>query len=742
MPRTLQNTLFLDFETASLLDLGEVGLDRYAKDPSTHVSILAYAVNDGDVQIWLPHLTRIPKKLLETLADPNTMLVAWNAGFERNIFKHTLGLDFPIARWRDPIILAHNLSLPGALESVARILKMKEQKDSRGDDLVAMFCQPVSKGGDMTLFGIRPPLFRDHASHPKEFAEYVEYCRQDVVAERDLWYRLLKIPFPERDWNGWLLDQKINEFGMPGRRDLAEKAYRLAERYIAEQNGVLKQITGLENPNSDDQMKEWLSTRGYSWSSLRKEFVQQELDNPESELTADARKALLVRQTTRKSSYKKLERFLLVLSSDDRLRNQFRYMAAARTGRWAGGDVQVQNLPRGTKAVKKKLALALKLIADEDYEGIKKEFTKPGEKDSVSVVELIITLLRSMFQASPGKKLIVADLNAIENRVLGWAAGCWSILEVFTKPKEDGGDPYLSFGCRLYNKTYAEMWAKYISGDDTDRQNSKPAVLGAGYALGGGEMHKNEYGDMVRGGLWGYAKNVCGVDMPKELAHKAVSIFRESYPEVVKFWADLEEAFKQVLTHGGVINVGEVTWDRQQREWVKHKTCLGCVISFSRIAMADGGYMIRMTLPSSRALHYLNATIESEQKTSKKTGRPYTQYTIFYDGIEHSSTTGADGQQAKKRHKWGRVKTYGGKLCENAVQAIARDLLLNGMLEADAMGFHLWGLFHDELAAEEDDDIFGLSLSDLIECMTIVPVWAPGLLLAAEGFEGRVYRKG
>jgi DNA polymerase bacteriophage-type len=408
--------------------------------------------------------------------------------------------------------------------------------------------------------------------------------------------------------------------------------------------------------------------------------------------------------------------------------------------------------------------LALQLLEAEDFDGIVKEFTNTkNPKDSVTVIEFVITLLRSLFQATQGKKFIVADLNAIENRILGWAAGCKSILDVFRTCNDCGhvaeeltGSflcpkcgcssarcPYLSFGTQLFNKDYAQMWKEYKAELNDDRQNSKPAVLGGGYGLGGGEMQKNEYGDMVRGGLWGYALNVCQVDMPKELAHKAVDIFRKSYPEVVQFWTDLEEAFKQVLAAGGVIKVGEVSWDKKIREWVKHPSPLGCVLTFTRIKMADGGYTIRMQLPSGRALHYLNATIDAEEKVSKRTGRKYTAYQLHYDGIEHSATQNADGSKAKQRHKWGRVKTYGGKICENAIQAIARDILLNGMLLADEMGIPLWGLFHDELAAEVSiEDFGGFRLADLIYCMAEVPEWASGLLLGAEGFEGLVYRKG
>lgn len=772
--------LFLDYETYSLVDLEESGLDNYVKDISTGISMLGWALDREEVELWLPHISRPPKKLLDAMRNPKIIKVAWNATFEYNITREVFGkhldpverFEIPLHEWRDPIVLAHNLSLPGYLEDVAKILKMKERKDEvrdtlKGDgDIKSMFYQPVSKGGEVTLFGISPPLFRDHVSHPREFAQYAEYCKQDIRAERDLWYRMINVPFPERDWQGWLLDQKINHFGMPGARDLAEKGLRMAERYITDQRGLLKKMTGLENPNSDVQMKAWATERGYPWNSLRANYVTAALEDTISDMTEECRAALRVRATARKSSYKKLERFLHVLSKDDdRLRHQFKYMAAARSGRWAGGDVQVQNLPRGTKAVKKALVHALDLLMHEDYEGIKKEFTDTKDpKKSVSVVEFVITLLRSMFQAKAGKKIIVADLNAIENRVLGWAAGCQAILDVFRTCTECGfldqktyGNflcpkcgchkarcPYISFGTRLYNRDYAKMWADYVAGNEDDRQNSKPAVLGAGYGLGGGEMFINENGDEVRGGLWGYAKQVCGVDMPKELAHKAVAIFRESYPEVVQMWTDLEEAFKQVLMKGGCIEVGKVTWDKKQRKWVPHWTeGKQCILKFTRRRMEGGGWMVRMQLPSGRALHYLNATLEEEERTSKKDGHPYTVQTIYYDGIEHSATTGADGAQAKKRHIWGRTKTYGGKLVENAVQAISRDLLLNGMFLADEMGFHIWGLFHDELACEEDDDpMEGLTLADLIWCMSEVPEWAPGLILGADGYDGLFYKKG
>jgi DNA polymerase len=770
--------LYADYETFSLADLSEVGIDNYAKHPSTGISMCGWALDDEDVDAWLPHKGAMPSKLLDAFLNPKITIISWNASFEYNITNRVAfgtrytgcGEILPMSRFRDPMVLAHNLSLPGSLEKVAIILKMAEQKDPRGDELKFMFCEPVSKGGEMTLFGIAPPLFRDHVSHPREFAEYIEYCKQDVRAERALWLRMLKIGFPERDWQGWLLDQKINQYGIPVRRDLCEKGLRLALRYIKDQRDLCKKLTGLENPNSDVQMKAWAKERGYTLNSMRANTVAAEIANPNSTLTPECKIALRARAFARKSSYTKIEKCLNLMSlDDDRIRYQLRYMGAARTGRWASGggedaSMQVQNLPRGMKAVKKKLALALQLLEAEDYEGIIKEFTDTKDpKDSISVVDFVITLLRSLFQAKPGKKFLVADKNAIENRMLGWAAGCKAILDVFRTctdcgfvvddldgpflcPKCGGKKarcPYISFGTHLYSKPYAELWKNYLAGQEEERQNSKPPVLGGGYGLGGGELYINEYGDEVRGGLWGYALSVCGVDMPKELAHKAVEILRKAWPEVVQFWTDLEEAFKQVFKRGGSIKVGEVTWDKNEHAWVEHPTKgKGCVITFRRIKMDDGRYTIRMELPSGRALHYMNVTIEEENRISKKTGKPYTTHTLYYDGVEHSATQGKDGKTEKKRHKWGRVKTYGGKICENAIQAMSRDDLLNSMLLADDMGFHLWGLFHDELAAEEDDTFDGLQLADLIWCMTQVPDWAPGLLLGAEGFESQVYKKG
>jgi len=553
---------------------------------------------------------------------------------------------------------------------------------------------------------------------------------------------LSRISFPENQWRGWFLDQKINRFGIPINRDRVKKALAMAERFITERRAELQKKTGLANPNSDKQMLKWANERGYPLTSLLAKYVKSELDNPASKLTKEAREAFGIRAAARKSSYTKLERLVNLLDNRNRLCYEFSYMGASRTGRWKSGGkeeaaVQVQNLSRGEKAVHKNLDLALQLVDAEDYDGLAKKFAP------LTVVEVIISLLRSMIEAPPGKKFVISDKNAIETRMVAWASGCKPLLDVFTKKPEDGGDCYIWFGTMLYGKTYAEMWHTYkVLGDSTERQNSKPGMLGGVYKLSGGDIYTDSMGNEIRGGLWGYAKYVCGVDMPKDLAHKAVKVLREKCPEIVQFWTDLEEAFKQVLLRGGEIRVGEVTWDSLEKEWVKHPTeGKQCVLTFRRQKTSWGSYIVSIELPSGRRLHYVNATLDREEKISQRTKRPYIRETLRYDGIEHSNTQGEDGKTQKKKFVWGRVGTHGGKICENVIQAMSRDDLLESMFLADGAGFQIWGLFHDELATEVDDDPWGLSVADLNYCMTRVPKWANGLLLGAEGFETKVYRK-
>lgn len=377
--------IILDYETCSEIDLPERGLDRYSKDKSTKILMCAYALDAGKIRLWQPHLSEIPPDLDEALRNPNTIKISWKASFEREITFQKLGIwvDFP--QWRDPIVAAHTLSLPGHLADATRILRMDEQKDERGKELIGIFCSPVRTQG---LFGME---FRDWESHPKEWEEFCNYCIQDVKAEREFWNRFKDV-VPEMEWRGWFLDQEINRAGVPVNVEMAKHALNLALRSKKEFFDELQRMTGLANPLSDHQMGKWARERGYPYNSMLAALVNNIVDDPTSAITPECRAVLKVRQKAKKTSYTKIERLLQVVSEDNTLRYQFHYGAAARTGRWAGGDVQMQNLPRHTKGVEKNFQRAIDLIMTEDYDALKAEHP--------SVIAMVVGSLRLMFQVT------------------------------------------------------------------------------------------------------------------------------------------------------------------------------------------------------------------------------------------------------------------------------------------------------------------------------------------------------
>jgi DNA polymerase len=379
--------LFLDLETRSKTDLTVVGLDNYARQ--AEILICAWAIDDGPVQLWQPRLGPIPFDI--ALEDPTVTKIAWHAPFERNVICRALGIWVDYKFWRDPSILARHLSLPGGLEAVGEILGLgdDEAKIKDGDRLIDLFCFPAREQEEQNLFGTIG-IFNDWNSHPQDWEKFCDYCKRDVEAERTLWRKMSDFPLPQDDWDGWFLSEKMNDAGLPVNVSLCRKALALAERYKAEAIAELKVLTGLDNPNSPEQIKEWLSTRGFTGGSIRKDFVEQALNNPQSELTDEARKVLKLRGQAAKGSFKKLQRILDNVSPDGRLRNQFKYMGAARTGRWSSADCQVQNLPRPIKQIKKDPERALALLEAEDYGTISKEYP--------SVLSFVASCLRMMIQ--------------------------------------------------------------------------------------------------------------------------------------------------------------------------------------------------------------------------------------------------------------------------------------------------------------------------------------------------------
>lgn len=780
--------LYHDFETRSEVDLNVVELDNYLKHPSTRALMLSWAIDDEPTRLWFPDKEKIPQELKLALLTPSCIKIAWNASFERGVWKHVMPrhgydcFDIPYEEWADPSVLARSLSMPGKLAEVGEVLGLPEDqaKKKEGRTLIRLFSIPMKikkkrKKADWEKFfgeDIPAPSFNDEASHPAEWATFCQYCVRDTDAERTIWKMLSSLSLSEFDRRGWILDQQINDRGIPTNRQFCKNALEMGLKDQAIQQEKMKVLTGLENPNSIQQLLPWVKERGYPYDSLLKKLVDSVLKHENKDVKPEAREALRLRLESGKNSFKKFETILEQLSSDDRLRRQFVYLGAARSGRWSGQGAQVQNLPRPSI---KNVELAMELIAAMDFEAAQKAFP--------SVIDAVSSCVRSAFQAGPGKTLVVADLNAIENRVLGWVCNEPKIQKVF----DDGLDPYLAFAALRYKVPYEELKADYDGykkalkekreptakqQDAADkRQIMKPYVLGAGYGLGGGALQKNhKTGEMQKTGAWGYAASM-GVQTTQEESRLAVAAFRAEYSGVPKFWAEIEKACIRAIVDGVTTQVG--------------------VVTVSCIRRKNGQKIMRIKLPSGRYLNYLNAHIaevrsqvrefEKDGKTKRyisakcsecrtrnsfhefrKDGKrnsvfaeliadkPITNYChvcdgdtewkayeerIAYDGIGHGVAAVEDVTG------WGLVYTYGGKLTENIVQAISRDILLHAMLLVSKVMDIILHV-HDEIGCEVPVEKAKEMLEFLVKCMSTTPDSCPGLKLGAEGYISPFYKKG
>lgn len=679
--------LFHDLETFSKLDLRKVSLDRYAADPSTRILMCAYAADDGPMQFWQEGEDRSE---LDRMIEEH-ILVAWNKGFEENLIRSCWKKSAPLG-WRDAMVHARYAGLPAGLKDCNRVPYFAgESVTTKETLLINKFCKP-GKNGEI----------HNAITDPEDWAAFCDYCKRDVFDTR-LIFRWLaeRFPVPERVYDSWLLDQKINRRGIPIDLGLCfaanEEAKRLQELSVRN----LGELTGLANANSPKQLLGWLAERGYPYNSLGKELVEKALDEMPD---GPARHALQLRLDGAKSSIKKLAKILEQISPDHRLREQYRFYGA-HTGRWSGRGAQPQNF-KAPRTKEEKAAV----------EKVVQALVEGREVDSLADLSLS---LRPVITAPKGKKIVLADFKSVENRVLAWLACCETLMQVY----RDGRDPYIDFASRMEGIPYAEVSAEL-------RQTAKPGTLGCGFGLGGGRevrrgkcsvfgtcgfsqevplereegtydcpkcnAHTFKVGPKIKTGLWRYAE-MMGVDLTQEQAQKQVNEFRVAFAEICELWYWLEEAYKAC-----------VRTKRSQK------------VGVLRFVYKDPA--LRVVLPSGRELVY---------------NRPFAIES--FDGGKKGLEIGFFGVKGKS---WMRQTTYGGRLCENVVQAVALDLLVDAMVRTEADSrFEMVGTTHDEiitLADEKDAD----AVARLEGYMSVCEPWANGLLMAADGYEGKRYVKG
>lgn len=509
-------TLSIDIETYSDLDIKKVGVYRYVDSANFEILLFAYAFDNEEVKVIdLVNDEELPKEVIEALNDNKVIKSAFNANFERTAISKFLNINLKPNEWSCTMIKALTLGLPGSLDSVSKALKFNEdkQKMKEGKALIQYFCKPckatkVNKGRTRNL-----PI------HDMEkWNKFKEYCKQDVVVEREIRNKLSKYKTTEREIKLWYLDQRINDTGIKVDTELIENAIECDKRYTEKLTKEAIKITGLNNPNSPAQLKKWLSDKvGFEITSLTKESIPEILKQVDDENVV---RILELRKLMSKTSIKKYEAMKLAKGNDNRVRGLLQFYGANRTGRWAGRLVQVQNLPQNHI---EDLDLARNLLKEGDFDLIELLYD--------SVPDVLSQLIRTAFIPSEGHRFIVSDFSAIEARVIAWLAGEKWRLDVFN-----------SHG-KIYEASASQMFKipiENIKKGSELRQKGKLAELSNGY---GGSV-----GALISMGA-------IKMGLKEEELQPIVTAWRNANPNITKFWWDVDKAAKKAIKDRTIVEI-------------------------------------------------------------------------------------------------------------------------------------------------------------------------------------------
>lgn len=494
-------TLAIDLETYSSNDI-KYSVYKYVEAPDFEIMLFAYAFDDDPVRVVdLAQGETLPDDVKSALYDKDVLKTAFNANFEINCLRRYFP-DLPEEQWECDRILSLYNSYPPHLAAVAKAMHFDEdrQKDTRGKALIRYFCLPCKP---TKANGGRTRNYPKDA--PDKWSIFKEYNRQDVVVERAIRDKLVNLRPPDFEHENWLIDQAINRNGIMVNRTLVDNAIRLSGEYREKLLALAMEITGLDNPNSPLQVKTWLEERlGHSVESLSKAAVSDLLTG---DLPEDVREMLTIRQKISKSSIKKYDAMRNAACQDSRIRGMFQFYGAARTGRFAGRIVQLQNLPRNSMP---DLDLARNMVLDGDLEALEMCYD--------DVQDVLSQLIRTALEAPPGKRFIVADFSAIEARVIAWLAGEEWEMKAFA----EGKDIYCATASAMFGVPVVKHG---VNGEL--RQKGKVAVLACGYGGGIGALK---------------AMGADKMGLTDDELQTVVRKWREASPHIVKLWADVENA--------------------------------------------------------------------------------------------------------------------------------------------------------------------------------------------------------
>ena len=658
--------LEIDIETYSSVSLQKCGVYKYAESPDFEILLFGYSADGGEVRVIdLASGEALPAEILSALTDDAVTKWAFNAQFERVCLSRYLSdLDMSLdsfhdrhplstecarflspSAWRCSMVWSAYMGLPLSLEGVGSVLGLEKQKLTEGKDLIRYFsvpCAPTKANGGRT---------RNLPNHdPEKWSRFKAYNLRDVETEMQIQARLEKFPVPEEIWDEYHLDQEINDRGIRVDMPFVKQCIAIDTVTRDRLTASMRELTELDNPNSVAQMKSWLADNGLETDTLGKKTVAALIDETDGDVT----EALLLRQQLAKSSVKKYQAMENAACTDGRCRGMFQFYGANRTGRFAGRLVQLQNLPQNH-------------MPDLDEA---RALVRAGDVDALDLLyddvpDTLSQLIRTAFIPKDGCRFYVADFSAIEARVIAWYADETWRSEVF----RNGGDIYCASASQMF-KVPVEKHG--VNGHL--RQKGKIAELALGY-----------------GGSVGALKAMGALEMglAEEELQPLVNAWRQSNPNIVRFWWDVDAAVKRVIKERKIVAMNGL-----------------------RFFWQSGMMFIR--LPSGRNLAYVKPRIGENRFGGES---------VTYEGVGATK-------------KWERIESYGPKFVENIVQATSRDILMCAMktLRCCEIVAHV----HDEIIIEGNPS---MSLDAVCEHMGRVPSWAPGLLLRADGYVCDYYRK-
>ena len=642
----------IDIETYSSNDLKSCGVYKYVEAPDFTILLFAYSVDRGPVTCCdFAQGETLPENVVEALRDPGVVKTAFNAAFERVCISHYFG--WPLmdpAQWRCTMVRAARMGLPLSLGQCGEVLRLADGKMKEGAALIRYFSVP--NRGKRHL----------PADAPDRWEVFKQYCIRDVEVEQAILAKVRRLEIPAFDEELYTVDQRINDRGVMIDAQMAANAARFDDDYKAELLKEAQQISGMENPNSPAQIKQYIhQATGLPIQSLNK----KDLDDIEKQLKywPKPRRVLEIRREMGKTSNKKYPAMLQCVCQDGRIHGLLQFCGAARTGRWAGRLVQIQNLPQNHL---QDLDYARQLVKAGDLADFELNYSNP--------TQVLSELIRTAFIAKPGCTFHVCDFSAIEARVIAWIAGENWVLDVFRK----GGDIY----CATASQMFGVPVEKHGANAEL-RQKGKIAVLALGYGGGIGALEN------MGGSKMGLTERE-----EKEIIQK----WRDANPRIVKFWATVEAAAMKALKTGESTTI--------------HRG----------IEVAKRWGMLTITLPSGRIVCYPRARIGTEYGDSWRGDHEI----IEYEGLNQTTK------------KWEAIRTYGGKLTENIVQSVARDILGIVILRAEAAGLKIVFHIHDEIVVEAEP---GQTLEDVTAIFSQPIDWCKDLPLKGAGYTTPYYLK-